>query len=57
MLLYAVSLLVVAQPSSEVPEGLMNYPVYIDIYIYMCVCVCVYIYIHIYNIYTYIPIN
>ena len=27
MLLYAVSLLVVAQTSSEVPEGLMNYPV------------------------------
>jgi hypothetical protein len=28
MLLSAVSVLVVAQPSSEVPEGLMNYPVY-----------------------------
>ena len=27
MLLSAVSVLVVAQPSSEVPEGLMNYPV------------------------------
>jgi len=27
-LLSAVSVLVVAQPSSEVPEGLMNYPVY-----------------------------
>jgi len=27
MLLFAVSVLVVAQPSSEVPEGLMNYPV------------------------------
>jgi hypothetical protein len=26
MLLSAVSLLVVAQPSSEFPEGLMNYP-------------------------------
>jgi len=25
----AVSVLVVAQPSSEVPEGLMNYPVHI----------------------------
>jgi len=31
MLLSAVSVLVVAQPSSEVPEGLMNYPVYIYI--------------------------
>jgi len=29
MLLSAVSVLVVAQPSSEVPEGLMNYPVYV----------------------------
>jgi len=28
MLLSAVSVLVVAQPSSEVPEGLMNYPVF-----------------------------
>jgi hypothetical protein len=28
MLLCAVSVLVVAQPSSEVKEGLMNYPVY-----------------------------
>ena len=28
MLLYAVSVLVVVQPSSEFPEGLMNYPVY-----------------------------
>jgi hypothetical protein len=28
MLLSAVSVLDVAQPSSEVPEGLMNYPVY-----------------------------
>jgi hypothetical protein len=27
MLLSAVSALVVAQPSSEAPEGLMNYPV------------------------------
>jgi hypothetical protein len=25
---YAVSVLVVVQPSSEVPEGLINYPVY-----------------------------
>jgi len=29
MLLSAVSVLVVGQPSSEVPEGLMNYPVYV----------------------------
>ena len=28
MLLSAVSVLVVAQPSSEVPEGLTNYPAY-----------------------------
>jgi hypothetical protein len=35
--LSAVSVLIVEKPSSEVPEGLMNYP----IYIYMCVCVCV----------------
>jgi hypothetical protein len=28
MLLSAVSVLDVVQPSSEVPEGLMNYPVY-----------------------------
>ena len=35
MLLSAVSVLVVAQSSSEVPEGLMNNPVYIyTIYIY-----------------------
>jgi hypothetical protein len=29
MLLSAVSVLVVAQSSSEVPEGVMNYPVYV----------------------------
>jgi len=28
MLLFAVSVLIVAQPSSEFPEVLMNYPVY-----------------------------
>ena len=32
MLLSAASVLVVVQPSSEVPEGLMNYPIYIYIY-------------------------
>jgi len=31
MLLSAVSVLVVAQTSSEVPEGLMNHPVYMPI--------------------------
>ena len=35
MLLSAVSVLVVAQSSSEIPEGLMNNPVYIYIYIYI----------------------
>jgi hypothetical protein len=33
-----VSVLVVAQRSSEVPEGLMNNPVYIYIYIYIHIC-------------------
>jgi len=33
MLLSAGSVLVVAQSSSEIPEGLMNNPVYIYIYI------------------------
>ena len=46
MLLSDVSLLVVAQWSSEIPEGLMNDPVYIYIYIYICVCVCVCVYTH-----------
>ena len=30
MLLSAVSVLVVAQSSSEIPEGLMNNPVYVE---------------------------
>ena len=34
MLLSAVSVLVVAQPSSEVPDGLMNYPVYLCHFVY-----------------------
>jgi hypothetical protein len=34
MLLSAVSVLVVAQPNSEVSEGLMNYHIYIYIYIH-----------------------
>ena len=32
MLLSAVSVLVVAQSSSEIPEGLMNNPVYTEFY-------------------------
>ena len=35
MLLSAVSVLVVAQSSSEIPEGLMNNPVCVYIYIYI----------------------
>ena len=35
MLLSAVSVLTVAQSSSEIPEGLMNNSVYIYIYIYI----------------------
>ena len=46
MLLSAVSVLVVAQSNSEIPEGLMNNPVYI--YVCVCVCVCIHIYIYIY---------
>ena len=41
MLLSAVSVLVVAQSSSEIPEGLMNNPVYSDMilkYIFVCAC-------------------
>jgi len=34
MLLSALSFLVVAQSSSEVPEGLMNNPVYFDLLIF-----------------------
>jgi len=34
MLLSAVSVLVVAQSSSEIPEGLMNNPVYLYVYLY-----------------------
>jgi hypothetical protein len=37
MLLSAVSVLVVVQPSSEVPEGLTNYPVYMYIRVWMYV--------------------
>ena len=33
MLLSAVSVLVVAQSSSEIPEGLMNNPIFIYIYV------------------------
>src|SRR5215510_8613513 len=41
ILLSAVSVLVVAQSSSEIPEGIMNN-------LCVCVCVCIYIYIYIY---------
>jgi len=34
MLLSAVSVLVVAQSSSKVPEGLMNNPVYLNLYMF-----------------------
>ena len=51
MLLFAVSVLVVAQSSSEIPEGLMNNPVILyyfgqklHVYIY------IYIYIYIYKL-------
>ena len=37
MLLSAVSVLVVAQSSSEIPEGLMNNPVYLFIYLFIYV--------------------
>ena len=41
MLLSAVSVLVVAQSSSEIPEGLMNNPVCaVKGYDMVCVCVC-----------------
>ena len=33
MLLSAVSVLVVAQSSSEIPEGLMNNPVYVELHV------------------------
>ena len=42
MLLSAVSVLVVAQSSSEIPEGLMNNPV-CAVKGYDMVCVCVYV--------------
>ena len=43
MLLSAVSFLIAAQSSSEIPEGLMNKPVYIYIYIYIIVFLKIYI--------------
>jgi hypothetical protein len=45
--------LVVAQSSSEIPEGLMNNPVYIYIYIHAYIHACIHAYIHTY-IHTYI---
>ena len=44
MLLSAVSVLVVAQSSSEIPEGLMNNPVFIDMYKYLCKFISILIY-------------
>jgi hypothetical protein len=36
-----VSVLVVAQSSSEVPEGLMNNPVYVIFYVYIYLYYCI----------------
>jgi len=44
MLLSAVSFLVVAQSSSEVPEGLMNNPVYWRVGGLQTFCLCVYLF-------------
>jgi hypothetical protein len=42
MLPFGVNIPVTVPQRSEIPEGLMNYPIYtIYIYIYTCVCVCV----------------
>ena len=55
MLLSAVSFLVVAQSSSEVPEGLMNNPVYYTLYnksvadsrrVFSTAVIYIYTYIH-----------
>ena len=51
MLLSAVSVLVVAQSSSEIPEGLMNNPV--SIYLSISLYIYIYIYIYIYVFRTY----
>jgi len=42
MFLSAVSVLVVVQLSSEVPKGLMNYPVYLQFitFIWLEICLC-----------------
>jgi len=42
MLPFGVTIPATVPQRSEIPEGLMNYSVYV------CVCVCLYIYIHIY---------
>ena len=55
MLLSAVSILVVAQLSSEIPEGLMNNPVYIGTIHPSIICLCVY-YVPTY-LPTYLPVN
>ena len=58
MLLSAVSVLVVAQSSSEIPEGLMNNPVciYINIYIYEHIC-CEFICLDNKGVYTYVQLS
>jgi len=43
MLLSAVSVLVVAQSSSEIPEGLMNNPVHSCFYIFLVTLITVYV--------------
>ena len=48
MFLSAVSVLVVAQSSSEIPEGLMNNSVHTYTYIYIYIYIYIYVYIHIY---------
>ena len=53
MLLSAVSVLVVAQPSTEIPEGLMNYSVYVGILLRLYVYIYIYIYIYLIHILIY----
>jgi hypothetical protein len=43
MLLSAVSVLVVVQQSSEVPEGLMDYLVYKELNNYVCFGILIYV--------------
>jgi len=55
MLPFGVTIPANVPQGSEIPEGLMNNPVYIHIYIYsvlayVCVCVCIF-----YNSYANVP--